>query len=199
MIVVSDATLLMALAKIGRLALLQDLFGAIWVPDAVYAEVTFRVPNRPGADEVCQASWISVMSVVDSVKADYLRLDLDRGEAEVLVLAAEMAADWVLLDEVKARLAADLLGLQYIGAVGLLLPCQAAWQGPGVASSPRRTQRETVSLERSGGSSRSFPCRRIVIRIVFSARRRGTDFLPSADGSSPHPRLPRAAWAGTSR
>lgn len=121
MIVVSDATPLIALAKIGRLALLQDLFGTIWVPDAVYAEVTFRVPNRPGADEVRQASWISVMSVLDSVKADYLRLDLDRGEAEVLVLAAEMAADWVLLDEAKARLAADLLGLQYIGTVGLLL------------------------------------------------------------------------------
>ena len=93
MIVVSNATPLIALAKIGRLALLQDLFGVIWAPGAVYAEVTLRVPNRPGADEVRRASWISVTSVVDPVKADYLRLDLDRDEAEALVLAAETAAD----------------------------------------------------------------------------------------------------------
>ena len=52
---------------------------------------------------------------------NYLRTDLDRGEAEVLVLAEELHADWVLLDETKARLAAQLLGLRFTGTVGLLL------------------------------------------------------------------------------
>jgi hypothetical protein len=38
-----------------------------------------------------------------------------------LVLAEELSADWILLDETKARLAAELLGFRYIGTIGLLL------------------------------------------------------------------------------
>jgi len=36
-------------------------------------------------------------------------------------LAEELSADWILLDETKARLAANLLGFWYIGTIGLLL------------------------------------------------------------------------------
>jgi len=36
-------------------------------------------------------------------------------------LAEELSADWILLDETKARLAANLLGFRYIGTIGLLL------------------------------------------------------------------------------
>ena len=43
------------------------------------------------------------------------------GEAEALVLAEELAADWIILDETKARLAANLIGLPYIGTIGILL------------------------------------------------------------------------------
>ncbi len=38
-----------------------------------------------------------------------------------MVLAEELSADWLLLDEPKARLAAQLLGMHFIGTVGLLL------------------------------------------------------------------------------
>jgi predicted nucleic acid-binding protein len=50
-----------------------------------------------------------------------LLTDLDIGEAEVLVLASELKADWVILDEEKARIAARLIGLKVIGTVGILL------------------------------------------------------------------------------
>ena len=50
-----------------------------------------------------------------------MRVDLDAGEAEALVLAEEIKADWILLDENKARLTADLIGLSTIGTVGILL------------------------------------------------------------------------------
>ncbi|PIW21078.1 MAG: hypothetical protein COW33_00105 [Anaerolineae bacterium CG17_big_fil_post_rev_8_21_14_2_50_57_27] len=36
-------------------------------------------------------------------------------------MAEELSADWILLDETKARLAANLLGFRYIGTIGLLL------------------------------------------------------------------------------
>ena len=121
MIVVSNATPLIGLAKIGRLTLLQELFGTITIPPAVYDEVVTNAPNRPGAKEIRQAAWIQTQSPIDQTKVDYLRADLDPGEAEALVLAEELDASWILLDEPKARLAAKLLGLKFVGTVGLLL------------------------------------------------------------------------------
>ncbi len=121
MIVVSDATPLIALAKIHHLLLLRELFGILYVPQAVFDEVTASAPTRPGANAVRRADWILVRIPVDKSKVAYLRADLDPGEAEALVLAEELHADWVLIDEIKARLAAENLGIKYIGTVGLLL------------------------------------------------------------------------------
>lgn len=121
MIVVSNATPLIALAKIDRLDLLQELFGTILIPQAAYDEVVTHAPSRPGAAEVRQADWIHTQAPADQTKVNYLRADLDTGEAEALVLAEELDADWVLLDETKARFAAELLGLRFMGTVGLLL------------------------------------------------------------------------------
>lgn len=121
MIVVSDATPLIALARIGQITLLHSLFGKVYVPQAVYDEVVTHAPHHPGADQVRQADWIEVRAPGDRSKVTYLRIDLDLGEAEALVLAEELAADLVLVDEMKARLAAETLGLRFIGTVGLLL------------------------------------------------------------------------------
>jgi predicted nucleic acid-binding protein len=120
-IVVSNATPLIALTKISRLDLLQELFGTILIPQAVYDEVVTHAARRPGAAEVRQAEWIYTQAPADRIKVDYLRADLDPGEAEAIVLAEELGADWVLLDETKARLAAELLGLRFTGTIGLLL------------------------------------------------------------------------------
>lgn len=121
MIVVSNATPLIALAKLERLALLQELFGTVQIPEAVHEEVVARAPNRPGAAEVGQAAWITVGAPEDRSHVNYLRADLDPGEAEVLILAEELDADWVLLDELRARVAAEMLEIRCIGTVGLLL------------------------------------------------------------------------------
>lgn len=39
MIVISDTTPVISLLKIGRLDLLERLFGGVFIPDAVYAEL----------------------------------------------------------------------------------------------------------------------------------------------------------------
>jgi len=120
-IVVSDATPLIGLTKLGRLELLKELFGMLRIPGSVYAEVVTDARGRPGALEISRAAWIVTQAPVDRTKVDYLRADLDAGEAEALVLAEEISANWILLDVPKARFAADLLGFRYIGTVGLLL------------------------------------------------------------------------------
>ena len=47
--------------------------------------------------------------------------ELDRGEAETLVLARETHARLVLLDEKAARRVADQLSMTYTGSLGILL------------------------------------------------------------------------------
>ena len=46
---------------------------------------------------------------------------MEKGEAEVLALAKELNADLLLLDEEKARKAAQLAGFKVMGIVGLLI------------------------------------------------------------------------------
>ena len=121
MIVVSNASPLIALAKVGRLDLLPELFESIFLSQAVYDEVAKSGGERPGALEIRKADWIEVKPIKDKSKVSYLLADLDKGEAETLVLAEELSANWVLLDETKARLVAELLSLNYIGTIGLLL------------------------------------------------------------------------------
>ncbi len=121
MIIVSDATPLIGLAKIEQLALLQDMFGEVLIPPAVFKEVVTNAPKTPDAAMISRSAWIRVRKIADISRVDYLRVDLDPGEAESLVLAYELNADWILLDETKARLAAELLKIHFIGTVGLSL------------------------------------------------------------------------------
>lgn len=58
MVVVSDATPLIALAKIGGLAWLNRLFGEIFIPQAVYHEVVVVGVGKTGSEEVANAAWI---------------------------------------------------------------------------------------------------------------------------------------------
>lgn len=121
MIVIANATPLIGLARINHLWLLQELFEEIVVPQAVYAEVAGVESELTGAAELRTALWLRRQALADRSNVDYLRADLDPGEAEVLVLAHELNADLVLLDETKARLAAEMLGLRFIGTIGVLL------------------------------------------------------------------------------
>lgn len=54
-----------------------------------------------------------------------LRRDLDRGEAETVALALELNADLILMDEQEGRRAAERLGLDVIGVIGVLLEAKA--------------------------------------------------------------------------
>ncbi len=99
MIVVADASPLIALARIGRLELLREVFGTLLLPDAVWREVVESGVGRAGADAVLHADWIERRSVADGALVAALRCDLGAGEAEAIVLARETGAALVLMDE----------------------------------------------------------------------------------------------------
>jgi predicted nucleic acid-binding protein len=106
-----------------ELNLLKSLFVEIIIADKVYEEVVVQGAGKPGADEIRNADWIKRRSVSDMAAVQKLRSDelLDAGESETLVLATELKADLVLLDDRKARKIAAKLKVKRIGTIAVIL------------------------------------------------------------------------------
>jgi len=122
--VISDSSPLINLAGIGRLGLLLEMFGEITIPPSVWDEVVTRGDVLPGAAEVREASgqgWISRKKPENNHLVNLLCQDLHRGEAEAIVLALELNAGHILLDETDARQAATTFGLRKTGVIGILM------------------------------------------------------------------------------
>jgi predicted nucleic acid-binding protein len=132
MIVVADSSPLIALCRIGRLHLLHQLFGQLLIPDAVWTELTGSETGKIGTSEILSAAWIERRSVIDESLVDLLRQDLGAGESEAIVLAREIRADVLLMDERRGRNAAKRLGLTCTGLVGVLMEARRQ----GIVSDP---------------------------------------------------------------
>jgi len=122
LIAVADSSVLIGLSAIGHLHLLKALFGReILIPFAVWREVVEQGEKRPGARQVSSADWIIVQNVDSSDLLRLLKIDLDAGEAEAIVLAKEINADVIFLDERDARKKAKFLDLKILGTIGILI------------------------------------------------------------------------------
>lgn len=118
---VVNSTPLIALSLIGQLDLLPALFDEILIPASVYEEVVLHGRGRPGAREIAQAEWLTVRNLETASPLPPELLGLDQGELDVILLAQEVKADWVLIDEKLARKIARAMGLQIKGTLGVLL------------------------------------------------------------------------------
>ena len=123
MIVVSDTSPLCNLAIIGYLFLLQQIYERVLIPPSVADELA-----RGGEDDdrivgVLSLDWIEVRQPTNLQQITKLENDnnLDRGEAEAIVLALELGADELLIDERLGRREATRLGLSITGLLGVLL------------------------------------------------------------------------------
>jgi predicted nucleic acid-binding protein len=124
--VVSNTSPILNLAVIGRLSLLHDQFGEIWIPDAVLEELRIQ-EDLPGTQVIRQAlkdKWMRIQEVSDQSLVRVLRRDLDNGEAAAIALAVQVKAEWILLDEKEGRKIAKSLGLKVAGILGILLRAQ---------------------------------------------------------------------------
>jgi len=117
MIIVSNATPLISLSKIDKISLLQELFGKVFIPNAVYDEVVVQGQGRAGWN---LPGYIETKRVTNTMASQFLQAQLDDGESEAIVLAKEMNADLLILDEKKARKIAKLNGITVIGTIGVL-------------------------------------------------------------------------------
>lgn len=121
MILVLDASSLITLARIRRLALLPQLADRIYIPEAVYIESVTQAGDRPGSIELAQADWIMCRHVEQQAHVMRLRTRLGWGEAEAIVLTLQVQADAVVLDDAMARRVAEQEGCAVVGLLGLLV------------------------------------------------------------------------------
>lgn len=120
---VSDAGPLIHLSWIDQLDLLRTLFDEVVAPLAVRDEVLRAGPDVPGVAAIrgaFAAGWLTMQPVADPTAVGMLTAELDRGEAEAIVLMREARADVLLLDERRARGHAQREGLPMAGTIGIL-------------------------------------------------------------------------------
>lgn len=117
MIVVSDTSPLNYLIQITLDHVLPSLFGEILVPPEVLQEL-----NQPQTPESVRSwilsppSWLKI----ESPKIQIESLELDLGETAAIALALERNADSILIDDRKARIKAQGLGLFSVGTLMVL-------------------------------------------------------------------------------
>ena len=106
MTIVADTGPLIALAKIDALHLLRDLYQQVITGPIVYAEAVTAgmAMNAPDAAalELAYQQGMLIVRTPSSVSLPHPDL-LHEGEAESIQLAIELEAEWLLMDDLRAR------------------------------------------------------------------------------------------------
>ncbi len=126
MIVVSNTSPVLNLARIGRLELLHVLYQQVIIPSAVSEELVASKRDLAPAIDLASAPWLIVAPARDQNRVRRLREDLDPGEAEAIVLAIERRAHLLLVDERRARRKATAAGLTVTGLLGIVARAKRA-------------------------------------------------------------------------
>jgi predicted nucleic acid-binding protein len=108
------------LSVCGQIGILKKLYENILMPKAVQKEIMAGGRSNIGIKEFEKAEWLKIKEIHDISKI-FLLHELDRGEAEVIVLAQEQGINEVIIDERVARMQAQVTGLKVVGSLGLLL------------------------------------------------------------------------------
>ena len=127
MIVVADTAPLNYLVLIGQPAILPELYGRVIIPEAVALEL--RHPSTPPRVRSWIAkppAWLEIQKVRRQ-QADATLDILDEGEREAILLALELHAQLILIDEKAGRREATHRHLQVAGTLAVLE--QAAERG----------------------------------------------------------------------
>ena len=119
MIVVSDTTPLLYLVLIDEIEILPKVLGEILFPQIVFQELQHdHTPSKIKAYFEFPPEWLSIKQPTEVFDVDLA--GIDRGEREAILLAEEVVADAILIDDLAGRKVAEIRGLRTLGTLGLL-------------------------------------------------------------------------------
>lgn len=123
-IIVSDTSPISNLIQIRQLELLRELFCQIIIPNFVNKEICDLEKFGYDLSDYKEADWIKTCIPTDNELLNELEMELDKGEAEAIVLSKELKSDLLLIDERLGTKRANEFGLKTIGLLGCLLECK---------------------------------------------------------------------------
>lgn len=121
--IVSNTTPVVCFLKIGRLDILKNIFNEITISQAVYEELTAKPEDNEEIATLKESGLFKIKPVENKFAVSLLRkqVGLDLGESESIVLAQELQAIILLMDERKGRRVAVENGISISGTLGVLV------------------------------------------------------------------------------
>lgn len=120
-VVVVNTSPIIDLSSINQISLLKKLFQKVFIPDAVKREVLSGGKDSFGVREIKGEKWIKTQTIKNELAKKYLLTDIDDGEAEVIILAEELKASTIIMDDRLGRKIAKLRGFNVIGTLRILV------------------------------------------------------------------------------
>jgi predicted nucleic acid-binding protein len=118
MLIIADSSALIALAICDALELLDKLFKDVKVPRAVFDEVTIEDKLASGKLRAYLNDKIVTIDLADYV---IVSPGLGQGELQAMALYKKLHADYLLIDDRRARKVARLNHIHITGSQGILL------------------------------------------------------------------------------
>jgi len=115
-LVIADSGSIFSLAVIGKLELFNHLFDSIKIPLAVWEEITLNKTTNQ-YQRIHSFFQDKIQEIAGFNDLSFL---MDYGESESVILYKELQADFLLIDDKKARKIAENFGIKCIGTIGIL-------------------------------------------------------------------------------
>ncbi|MDP2890213.1 MAG: DUF3368 domain-containing protein [Bacteroidota bacterium] len=116
-IVIADTGALISLGIVGHIDLIEKVFGDFYIANAVWEEL--QVYENPEFEK--NFLFYLEKRVVKIKSRNHLSVIMDYGESESVILYEELNADYLIIDDNKARMIAESLDVNCIGSIGLLI------------------------------------------------------------------------------
>jgi len=115
-LVIADSGPIISLAFADKLWILDELFDDVKIPNAVWEELTLD-SEKPFVSKI-QKYFTGKVQKITSFNE--LTFAMDYGESESVILYKEISADFLLIDDKKARNFAENFDINCVGTIGLL-------------------------------------------------------------------------------
>lgn len=132
--IISNTTPLINFAEIGRMEVLEIMYGTLVIPPAVARELSAKSLLFPQTARVPSLPFMKTNAPENQLLVKSLTTRVHPGEAECLALAIEYPGSLLLLDDLGAREIAASHGLLYTGTLGCLVEAKKRGLIPEIAT-----------------------------------------------------------------